>query len=240
MGVQDLIRAIKRQETPATRALYRLGKRVKSFEVPAPKALVEPLYYAQQSVRNALDEVARAAWNQPLFRARCASVGERLSLIGGLPYIYGHLAIHIGDDCTISGRTSLVASKVFDQPVLRIGDRTYVGYQVTISAGREVTIGNDVKIANGVFIADNPGHPLDPVQRRTQAVGPEDLRPVHIGDDVWLGTNVVVLPGVTIGDGTVVGAGAVVTKDLPPRVLAAGNPARVVRALAEGERPEDA
>ncbi len=240
MGIQDLILAVKRQETPTARALYRLGKAVKSFEVPAPRAVVEPLYYAQQSARNAAGEVARLAWNQPLFRARCASVGQRLNLFDGLPYIYGHLAIHVGDDCAISGHTSFVTSKVFDDPVLRMGDRTYIGWMVTISAAQRVELGCDVKVANGVFITDNPGHPLDAQRRRTQPVGPEDVRPVRIEDDVWLGTNVVVLPGVTIGARTVVGAGAVVTRDLPPDVLAAGNPAKVIRPITPEDRATDA
>jgi maltose O-acetyltransferase len=64
--------------------------------------------------------------------------------------------------------------------------------------------------------------------------------PVTIGDDVWLGGNVVVCPGVTIGNGSVIGAGSVVTKDIPAGVLAAGNPARVIRTLIEGERDEPA
>jgi maltose O-acetyltransferase len=73
-----------------------------------------------------------------------------------------------------------------------------------------------------------PTHPLDPEPRRAKWEG---AQPITIGDNVWLGGGVIVCPGVTIGADTVVGAGAVVTRDLPARVLAVGNPARVVREL---------
>ena len=76
--------------------------------------------------------------------------------------------------------------------------------------------------------SSTPTHPLDPEVRRS---GAEAAEPIAIGDNVWLGGGVIVCPGVTIGQDTVVGAGAVVTRDLPPGVLAVGNPARVVRPL---------
>jgi len=90
-----------------------------------------------------------------------------------------------------------------------------------------VTIGDDVQIGPNVQIL-TPTHPLDAEQRRSRL---EAAEPITIGDNVWLGGGVIVCPGVTIGRDTVVGAGAVVTKDLPPRVLAVGNPARVIRQL---------
>jgi maltose O-acetyltransferase len=73
-----------------------------------------------------------------------------------------------------------------------------------------------------------PTHPVDPEQRRQKW---ETAEPIAIGDNVWLGGGAIVLPGVTIGENTVVGAGSVVTRDLPANVVAVGNPARVVRFL---------
>jgi maltose O-acetyltransferase len=114
------------------------------------------------------------------------------------------------------------------------------GYQTTIGAGTfvnsgavildvgRVTIGADVQIGPNVQIL-TPTHPLEPELRRS---GVEAAEPITIGDNVWLGGGVIVCPGVTIGRDTVVGAGSVVTRDLPPGVLAVGNPARVIRALA--------
>ncbi len=114
------------------------------------------------------------------------------------------------------------------------------GYQTTIGAGTfinsgavildvgRVTIGADVQVGPNVQIL-TPTHPLDPALRRT---GVEAAEPIEIGDNVWLGGGVIVCPGVTIGHDTVVGAGAVVTRDLPAGVLAVGNPARVIRELS--------
>ncbi len=95
------------------------------------------------------------------------------------------------------------------------------------STWRRVTIGEDVQIGPNVQLL-TPTHPVDPVERRTRIEGAE---PIVIGDNVWLGGGVIVLPGVTIGENTVVGAGSVVVRDLPANVVAVGNPARVVREL---------
>jgi maltose O-acetyltransferase len=109
-----------------------------------------------------------------------------------------------------------------------VGPGTFMnGGAVILDVGR-VTIGADVQIGPNVQLL-TPTHPLDPDLRRR---GAEAAEPITIGDNVWLGGGVIVCPGVTIGRDTVVGAGAVVTRDLPPGVLAVGNPARVIRQLA--------
>ena len=110
---------------------------------------------------------------------------------------------------------------------IHAGSGLYMNFDcVVLDCGR-VDFGDDVLIGPGVHIYAAT-HPLDPDER---AAGPELTRPVRIGSRVWLGGRVVVMPGVTIGDGTTVGAGSVVTRDLPPYVVAAGNPCRVIRAL---------
>jgi maltose O-acetyltransferase len=110
---------------------------------------------------------------------------------------------------------------------IHAGDRLYMNFDcVVLDCGR-VDIGDDVLFGPGVHLY-TALHPLDPEQRAT---GPESTRPVRIGSRVWLGGGVIVCPGVTIGDGTTVGAGSVVTRDLPPYVVAAGNPCRVLRSL---------
>jgi maltose O-acetyltransferase len=113
------------------------------------------------------------------------------------------------------------------------------GYQTFIGAGSfanwglvsldvaRVTIGDDVQIGPNVQLL-TATHPLEPQPRRDKW---EAAEPITIGDNVWLGGGVIVCPGVTIGRDTVVGAGAVVTRDLPAGVLAVGNPARVLRRL---------
>lgn len=114
---------------------------------------------------------------------------------------------------------------------IRMGRGTFVNFGAVFLDCNEIRIGEDVQIAPGVHIY-TATHPLDPVPRRA---GWESAHPVVIEDNVWLGGGVIVCPGVTIGENTVVGAGSVVTRSLPANVFAAGNPCRVIRALsAEG------
>ena len=110
---------------------------------------------------------------------------------------------------------------------LHIGARTFVNFGLVALDVAQIRIGDDVQIGPRVQLL-TPTHPLEPALRRAKW---EAAEPIAIGDIVWLGGGVVVCPGVTIGADTVVGAGAVVTRDLPPRVLAVGSPARVVRNL---------
>ena len=121
------------------------------------------------------------------------------------------------------------------------GKRFFGNFNLTIQDDARVTIGDDVNCGPNVTIVP-PVHPLLPGERRLM-LGPDGqaahlcyARPVVIGNDVWLGANVVVTGGVTIGDGCVIGAGSVVTRDIPPDSLAAGVPCRVLRAITEADR----
>jgi maltose O-acetyltransferase len=110
---------------------------------------------------------------------------------------------------------------------IRVGARTFVNYGLVALDVASIAIGDDVQIGPSVQLL-TPTHPIDPDARRAKW---EAAEPIAIEGNVWLGGGVIVLPGVTIGENTVVGAGSIVTKYLPPNVLAAGNPARVVRSL---------
>ncbi|WP_066300583.1 sugar O-acetyltransferase [Arthrobacter luteolus] len=110
---------------------------------------------------------------------------------------------------------------------ISIGARTFINYNFTALDVAPITIGDDVQIGPNVQLL-TPTHPLEPGPRRDKL---EAAKPITIGNNVWLGGGVIVLPGVSIGENTVVGAGAVVTKDLPANAVAVGNPARVVREL---------
>jgi maltose O-acetyltransferase len=110
-----------------------------------------------------------------------------------------------------------------------IGARTFVNFGLVALDVARITIGDDVQIGPNVQLL-TPTHPLDPEPRRAKW---EAASPITIGDNVWLGGGVIVCPGVTIGADTVVGAGSVVTRDLPSGVVAVGSPARVVRSLGD-------
>lgn len=109
--------------------------------------------------------------------------------------------------------------------VIQIGDNVGIS-GCTISSGKLVVIGNNVLIGSGVIITDGDAHPINPEARKA---GLGCIRkPVIIEDDVFIGARAVVLKGVTIGKGSVIGACAVVTKNIPPYSIAVGNPARII------------
>jgi maltose O-acetyltransferase len=108
-----------------------------------------------------------------------------------------------------------------------IGRGTFINTDFLVLGGGHVTIGEHVLIGPSCRFY-TPNHPLDPDDRRA---GYERVAPIVVGDNVWFGGSVVVLPGVTIGENSVVGAGSVVTRDVPPGVVVAGNPARVIKEI---------
>ena len=114
---------------------------------------------------------------------------------------------------------------------LHVGDRTFINMNLVALDVAAIYIGDDCRIGPNVQLL-TPIHPLAPIPRRDKL---EAARSIRLGNNVWLGGGVIVCPGVTIGDNTVVGAGSVVTRDLPANVVAVGTPARVVKELD----PED-
>jgi maltose O-acetyltransferase len=110
---------------------------------------------------------------------------------------------------------------------ITIGDRTFVNFNCTMLDGAPISIGDECLLAAGVQLI-TATHPVDPVLRRAAV---EQALPVTIADGVWLGAGALVLPGVSIGENSVIGAGSVVTGDLPAGVVAHGSPARVAREI---------
>ncbi|MCI8759440.1 MAG: sugar O-acetyltransferase [Oscillospiraceae bacterium] len=115
---------------------------------------------------------------------------------------------------------------------IEVGDNFFANYNLTILDVGKVTIGSNVQFAPNVSIY-TAGHPLHPDSRNS---GYEYGLPVTIGDNVWIGGNVVLLPGVTVGSNSVIGAGSVVSRDIPEWVVAVGSPCRVVRRITEEDR----
>ena len=110
---------------------------------------------------------------------------------------------------------------------VHLGDDVYVNFGLTLVDDVEVFVGDRVMFAPHVTISTT-GHPVHPELRRD---GSQFSAPVRIEDDVWIGARAVILPGVTVGRGSVVGAGSVVTRDIPEDVFAAGNPCRVIKQI---------
>lgn len=110
---------------------------------------------------------------------------------------------------------------------IRVGKRFFANFNLTILDEARVTIGDDCFIGPNVSIY-TACHSTDPVERNTRR---EWAEPVTIGDNVWIGGSVTILPGVTIGSNVTIGAGSVVTKDIPDNVVAVGNPCKVIKNL---------
>lgn len=124
----------------------------------------------------------------------------------------------------------------FNQPFLcdygvniRVGDRFFANFNFTVLDEAYVTIGDDVFIGPNVNLY-TACHSTDPVERNTRR---EWAEPITIGNNVWIGGSVTVLPGVTIGDNCTIGAGSVVTKDIPANSIAVGNPCRVIKKVGQ-------
>ena len=222
----NLATKIRRRETPFYDRLYRLGKAVNSFNMPVILPLYRFLYSERQLRRSLWHWFSQFFYYTPIFKSRCASVGKNLNLMLGIPLVWGDLKMIIGNNVSLHGVATFSGAKVFNEPTLRIGDNTHIGYQVTISVGCDITIGNNVMIANRVTIMSYDGHPANPAERHLPAP-PESSRPITICDNVWIGANSVILKGVTIGEGSVVASNSLVTMKVPPNSLVIGNPARV-------------
>lgn len=115
---------------------------------------------------------------------------------------------------------------------VHLGEHFYANFNLVIVDDMDVYIGDRVMIGPNVTICTT-GHPVYPLYREMVA---HYSLPIHIGNNVWIGANSVVLPGVTIGDNTVIGAGSIVTRDIPANVVAVGNPCRVMRPISERDR----
>jgi acetyltransferase-like isoleucine patch superfamily enzyme len=167
-----------------------------------------------------------------------AWISARLQLhscnaIGSWPRVYGKVrltnygSIILGSKVRFYGQHYPPSIVVFPGGRLVVGDRAVFNFGLDLAATGSVEIGHDVMIGTHVMIIDNDFH--DPVNHDRM---PEP-RPVVIGDGAWIGNRAIVLPGVTIGERAVVGAGSVVMTDIPPRTLAMGNPALFIKRLWE-------
>jgi acetyltransferase-like isoleucine patch superfamily enzyme len=223
----DRLRRSRRLRTAVSRLLH----------ARVPPTALHRVLLAERSVRLTIwYELLRALYYQPLFELQCASVAGngRLELTpeSKLPFV-DNCALILGTGWRINARTTFQGARNAPaKTTIEIGDGAYLGSQVVLRAGLGIRLGHHVTIASNVVLSSDPGHPLDAVARRTEPAPFEDLEQIVVGDDVWIAQGAAVLGGVSIGEGAIVGARAVVTKNVPAHTLVAGNPARVVKELS--------
>jgi acetyltransferase-like isoleucine patch superfamily enzyme len=159
----------------------------------------------------------------------CTHVG-RYVRVQGRVFVHNRGTILIGERTLFLGTAVRCELVAHDRAVLSIGERGFLNYGVSISAHQEVRIGARCLIGNYANILDNSYHDIVDHLKTPRS------RPVIIGDDVWIGSHAIILPGVSIGDGACIGAGAVVRESVPPRAIVIGNPAQIV-SFVDPNRP---
>jgi acetyltransferase-like isoleucine patch superfamily enzyme len=161
-------------------------------------------------------------WRAEILRLRGMAIGAK-TRVGPSVRIRKARCIRLGARCEVEHGVFLKC--VGDHPLLEVGDFVFIGAGTEIDVARSVSIGAHTLVSPGVFITD---HAHNMARGRRLDEQGSAAKPVTIGADVWLGTRSVILPGVSVGEGAIVGAGAVVTKDVPAYAIVAGVPARQI------------
>lgn len=182
------------------------------------------------------------AWRQ----YQCSAVVKKGCLLGPNAWCINSLGkpelIELREQVVCRG---LLRIEKFGSGRILVHPKAYIGDDTLFSSSIGIEVGASSLLAHGVQIFDNDSHPLDPADRisdygavlANSGRGAIGAAPVRIGEGAWIGFNAIILKGVSIGDGSIVAAGSVVTRDVPASSVAAGNPAIVIRSLASGATP---
>lgn len=214
----------------------KLGRFIRKYDFP----LHFPVIVNQHLIRR-----ASVGFSSVLFKCWLTLMGCKFGKslkVDGFPVlsIVRRGSISFGDNCKINSRfksnlvggTGPAVLECLDGGSIRIGNHSGLSFAV-LSSKSGIVIGNHVNIGGNVRIFDHDYHSLDYLDRRDGALDKKNCRtkPVHIGDDVFIGTNSIILKGVTIGDRSIIGAGSVVAASIPSDEIWAGNPARLVKKI---------
>ncbi len=231
--INSLKNWLKSGKSPIARVIFSSLKAIRHFEFPLIRPIHSILYHAHKMITGLISSFFRSLYWTPLFKSRLTNNPKRLYVYSGMPLLLGPLSITMGNNCRISGHTTISGrASSSETPILKVGDNVGISWQNEIFVGRKIEIGDNVRLAVKVRLVGYPGHPTDPVDRAKGLPDTDDqVGDIIIEDNVWLAAGVTVMGGVRIGAGTIVATGSVVTKDLPPGVLAGGIPAKVIKSL---------
>lgn len=222
---------LRRGETPFYRKLRSIAGNIISSNLPIPR-LFNPVLRAGYFAWHNLEVFFRWALAyfifEPLFRGRCESVGKNFRCTR-MPWVVGHAKIHIGDNVNFFGKVDIFSGSQMDAPRLVLHDRVDIGHSVIFMVNKEIVLEEDVNVASFVRFMDTDAHPRDTMARIADLPAtPDEIKPIRIKRYAWIGHNVFIMKGVTIGEGAIIGVNSVVVNDIPDYSVAIGNPARVI------------
>ncbi len=199
------------------------------------------LYKTYNSGRLYLESYKKSffiGFNQWLFKRKGIEHGNNLKIYNRI-FVKGSGMIKIGNYFTFTSGDCInpICRNILGCIYVMKNAKLIIGNHVGISSAciwvqNEITIGNNVNIGGNCLIIDNDAHPIDYIERRNPpTIENTKSEPIHIEDDVWIGANCTILKGVTIGSRSIIGAGSIVTKNIPSDCIAAGNPCKIIKYL---------
>lgn len=230
----NIAKKIRARETPFWDTLYRILKSARRTNIPRIRFLGMLLSFLSNAMSIVIRWIRTQYVNQ-IMGYKCTDIGEKVRWGSETPLIEGEGRIVLGDFVSVGDyQTWVLGMKIYDDPELIVGNHTTINYRTLISVAQSVRIGNHVTLAGELKIFDNNSHSVD-YKRRLKKLPvellPTDVAPVVIEDHVWVGTQTIIMKGVTIGRGSVIASGSVVTKSIPPNCIAGGNPAKVLKEI---------
>jgi acetyltransferase-like isoleucine patch superfamily enzyme len=221
-------------DSPFARLARRIYRSLHEASIPPVLGwAVIPFFLAYRFLHAVYLILFRALVAEPVFRYYCTRVGRNFRSGARIPAVHGEGRILLGDNVRIDGRFLLFfAVRYSELPTLEVGSNTGIGHDCAFTIGKSIRIGDHCRLGSAVRIFDTPGHPVDPEDRKIGKPALQtDVRPITIGNNVWIGSEAAILPGVSIGENSIVASGSVVINEVPANVVVAGNPARIVAKI---------